>query len=110
MFKRIFPIVFAFLLLGAHFSRNENDIIAVMTVLLPLLLLVKQAWVIHLLQIIAYLGGVIWIETTYSLVVGRLAEDQPWTRLVIILAVVSIFTFWAGYWLKGPVIKKKYGL
>ncbi len=108
MFKRLFPIIFALILLGAHFSRNNNDILAIICVLLPFLLFIKRMWVIYLLQTIAYLGGVIWAYTTYSLVVGRLSEGQPWLRLLIILAVVALFTIWSAYWVKSPAVKEKY--
>ncbi len=108
MFKRLFPIIFALILLGAHFSRNNNDILAIICVLLPFLLFIKRIWVIYLLQTIAYLGGVIWAFATYTLVVGRLSEGQPWLRLLIILAVVALFTIWSAYWAKGPAVKEKY--
>jgi len=108
MFKRIFPIVFALILLAAHFSRNGNNILAIVSLLLPFLLFIKQIWVIHLLQAVTYLGGLAWAFGAYTLVNMRISFGQPWTRLLIIMAVVTVFTIWAGYWVKGPVVKEKY--
>ena len=108
MFKRTFPLIIALILLVAHFSRNGSNLLAVTSVLLPFLLFIKQIWVIYLLQAVTYLGGLIWAVGTYTLVAGRMETGQPWIRMFIILLVVTGFTIWAGYWLKGPVVKEKY--
>ncbi|KAA3610476.1 MAG: hypothetical protein D8M58_05305 [Calditrichaeota bacterium] len=108
MFKRLFPIILALILLGAHFSRNSYNLLAMVSVLLPFLLFVKRMWVIHLLQGTVFLGGLSWAISTYTLVMGRISFGQPWTRLFIILFIVTLFTFWAGYWVKGPKVIEKY--
>jgi hypothetical protein len=108
MFKRLFPICFAMVLLAAHFSRNGNTLLAFATILVPFLLFIKQRWVIYFLQTFAWLGSLSWAVGTYNLVTNRMAYGQPWTRMFIILSIVTLFTIWAAYWLNGAAVKEKY--
>jgi len=108
MFLRITPIIFAFLLLGAHFLRGGNTVLIVVSVVAPCLLLVKKRWILLLLQWLAYCGALVWIHTTLVLVRQRLATDAPWGRMLLILSGVTLFTLWAGYLLNSDVVKRRY--
>ena len=108
MALRIFSVVFAFLLLGAHFMRAENNLIAILCILIPLLLLVKKKFIPILLQCLLYLGGLIWVHATVQYVRIRMAEGTDWVRLILILGSVSLFTIFAGLLLNSKVIKERY--
>jgi hypothetical protein len=105
---RIILLIIAWILLGAHFLRDNNLIVAIVCLLVPLLLLVKKRWVLLLLQILTYVGVVIWLNTTYSIVQERISLGDPWIRVVVILGGVALFTTLAGLLLNSKVIKEKY--
>ena len=108
MFLRTIPIIFAYLLLGAHFLRSGNTIFIVVSVLAPCLLLVKKRWTLLLIQWLAYCGTLVWIHTTLVLVRQRIAIGATWGRMLLILSGVVLFTLWAGYLLNSDVVKRRY--
>ncbi len=108
MFIRIVPLFLAALLLAAHFWRAGNLFVAVLCLLVPLLLLVRQRWSLWMVQGLAYGGGGIWLVTTLEIVQQRLKLGQSWGRLVLILGAVTLFTVAAGLMLNTKVIKEKY--
>jgi hypothetical protein len=108
MFLRIVLLIFAFLLLGAHFLRSGNIFLIVVSVLTPCLLLVKKRWSLLLLRWLTYFGALVWIHTTFVLVRQRIAIGAPWGRMLLILAGVTVFTFCAGYLLNSDVVKRRY--
>ena len=79
----IMPIT-ASVLLAAHFSRVQNDFLAIFCLIFPLILLIKKNWIIWIYQIYLVTGGVIWIETTIKLRQIRVSEGEPWIKLVVI--------------------------
>ena len=108
MFLRIIPVIFAFLLLGAHFLRSGNTMFIFVSVLAPSLLLVKKHWTLLLTQGLTYCGSLVWIHTTVVLARQRIAIGAPWGRMLLILAGVTVFTFCAGYLLNSDVVKRRY--
>jgi asparagine N-glycosylation enzyme membrane subunit Stt3 len=110
MVLRLVPLIVAALLLGAHFLRDGNLGLMVVSVLVPLLLLIKRRWSLIVVQLLAYVGTVIWIQTTIMIVQERLAQGMSWVRVVIILGVVALLTAWAGWLLNSAVVKEKYSV
>lgn len=108
MVLRLVPLLVAALLLGAHFLRVGNLGLMAVSVLVPFLLLIKRRWSLIVVQLLAYVGTVIWIQTTIMIVQERLARGMPWVRVVIILGVVALFTAWAGWLLNSAVVKENY--
>ena len=105
---RVIPVILAALLLGAHFWRAGNLVLAVMCGLMPLLLFIKQRWSWLTVQLFAYAGVAIWLYTTVTFVQERIYWGQPWLRLVFILGGVALFTAWAGFLLNSPRVKVRY--
>lgn len=86
--------VFSSILLAAHFSRIQNDWLALISLLFPLILLIKRGWILKIYQVYLLAGGIIWVERALYLRQLRLDNDQPWLRLIIILfGVVSLTMF-----------------
>ena len=86
------PAVLSLLILGAHFSRNDQTILMILSVGLPLLLLVKKPWTIWILQLALLLGSIEWVWSTLDLIEVRKAIGEDWQRLAIILFSVAAFT------------------
>ena len=105
MWWRIALLSIAYLVLGAHFLRFGNTIVAVLVALAPLLLLLRQAWIVILLQV-GLLAGVlfVWAPTTYHLVNVRQLFGLPWEKTAIILSLVMAFSV-AVSWSAGALKK-----
>ncbi len=100
----ILPI-FSLLLLAAHFSRNNIPYLPYIFLILPLLFLVRKNFIRVGIQIILFIGGFIWIYATYHYVNIRISQGQNWLRLLIILAIVSILTFYSSLLMNSENIK-----
>ena len=104
----ITPIVFSCLLLGAHFLRSGNFLLAVLCVFIPLLLLIKKRWVSVVLQLVAYMGGMVWLDTAIDVVRKRISMGLPWNKPVIILGTVALITILSGLLLNLKAVREKY--
>ena len=91
-FLRLSPVILSFLLLAAHFYRAGQVALAAICALLPLLLLLRRPWVPRLFQALLGLGALEWLRTLYVFASMRVAFEQPWGRLALILGAVALFT------------------
>lgn len=89
---KLSPVFISALLLAAHFYRSELYPLVIMSLSFPALLLFKIKWADITVQILLILGGLEWIRTTYYFALERQAEGMPYTRMVIILGLVALFT------------------
>ena len=108
MMFSIIPLIFSCLLLGAHFLRSGNPLFTLLCILLPFLLLIKRLWVLLIVQLFMYAGGIIWVNTAIHLMRKRITLSLPWNKPVIILGVVAGFTILSGLLLNLKGIKEKY--
>lgn len=90
-----FPILSS-VVLAAHFSRANNDWLAVMCLLFPVILLSKKEWAMRVFQVFLVLGGIAWLERTLFLVRLRQRMNMPWVRLAVILGLVALYTFFSA--------------
>lgn len=107
-FVRLLPVLIGFLLLAAHFSRNDVTTLVVVSLALPFLLLVRRPWVPRLFQVLLILGGVEWVRSMVMHISRRQAEGEPWTRLAIILGVVALLTACAGLVFRNSKLRRRY--
>ena len=105
IFRFSLPVL-SCLLLGAHFSRGDNDYLAVACLVFPLILLSKKEWVMRVFQVFLVLGGVVWIERTLSLIRLRQRMNMPWIRLAVILFLVALFTFLSALVFRNKKIRE----
>mgnify|MGYP000128504365 FL=1 len=89
---RLLPVIVSFLLLGAHFYRAGAGLAAGLCAAFPLLLFLRQWWVPRVFQVLLVLGALEWLHTLYAFARIRIALEQPWTRLAVILGAVALFT------------------
>jgi len=84
-------IFFSSLMLAAHFSRNEQDILGLLILVFPLFLGLDKKWLWQLQTIILGTGTVVWVYATYVLLNIRLDAEQPYIRLLLILSLIIIY-------------------
>lgn len=107
---QLLPVILSFLLLGAHFYRAGWVVLTGLCVALLFLLFLRKPWVPRLFQAILLLGAVEWFRTLYVFAAMRIAWDEPWTRLALILGGVALFTALSGLVFQGRRLKAFYGL
>ena len=108
MILRTTLIILAALLLAAHFLRAGNIALVVICLMAPLLLLIRQRWSLIVLQLLAYIGSAIWLNTLFGLVSERILLGRSWGGVVAILGTVTLGTILAGLLLNSPAIKARY--
>ena len=110
-FVKLLPVMLSALLLGAHFFRADLVPLAVVVALLPAVLVVKRAWAARLAQLVLALGALEWLRTLIVLVAARREMGQPWTRLAVILGLVTLVTLGAGLMFSwSAALRKRYRL
>ena len=107
---RLFPVIFSFLILSAHFSRAGSPLLLIIFLLLPLLLFIKKTWVVRLIQIFLVIGSIEWIRILFVYTNERQAIGQPYIRLIIILGVVALFTGLSALVFRNQALRKRYKL
>ena len=110
MRSRIINYSFMILLLAAHFSRANNNILAIVTLAIPLLLFVKKSWVIDVLQGMGYLSALFWIYGAYQYIQLRIEAGEGWIRLLLIMGAIALYSVWSSYFLRSKQIKDTYGI
>jgi ferredoxin len=100
--------VLSSILLAAHFSRIQNDKLALFCLAFTAILLIKKPWIRWIFQIYLTLGGFVWLERALFLRAMRLEEGRAWIRLVIILGGVALLTFYSAWLLRKPKVRTLY--
>ncbi len=103
----ILPILSS-ILLAAHFSRIQQDGLALTALLFPLILLIKRTWVRRIYQLVLVFGGMVWFERLIYLRSIRISEGRPWIRLAAILGAVALMTFLSALPLEKDKLRRLY--
>ena len=106
---RLIPVILSFLLLAAHFYRSGLVVLTVICVALLFLLFIRESWIPRLFQFLLILGALEWLRSLYYFAAMRIAWDQPWTRLAIILGAVALFTALSGLVFSNKAVRATYG-
>ena len=109
-FLRLLPVIFAFGLLAAHFSRAGLFPFVLLSLGIPLLLLIKKPWAARTIQVFLLLGAIEWIRAMLGYIDIRKTIGDDWGRLAIILITVSLLTALSGLVFRGKSLKKRYEL
>ena len=107
---RLFPVIFSFIILSAHFSRAGLPLLSLIFLLMPFLLLIKQVWVVRFIQIILIVGSIEWIRILFVYINERQAIGEPYFRLIIIIGIVALFTGLSALAFKNQSLKERYKL
>lgn len=104
------PVVISFMLLAAHFLRESQMLFVVCALALPFLLLLRKGWAVRVVQFALLLGVIEWVKTLLALQAIRVENGMPWTRLVLIIAGVALFTGCSALVFFHASLKQKYML
>lgn len=107
---RVFPVIFSFLLLAAHFSRANLLPLAILALLIPLLLFVKRSWSARTIQVLLFFGAFEWVRIMFYYIEIRKSIGDDWTRLAIILSFVALITLASGLIFQTKKLRQVYGL
>lgn len=107
---RLLPVILAFGLLAAHFSRANIFPAVLVSLLTPFLLLIRKAWIARSIQILLLIGAAEWIRSMLGYINVRKEIGEDWGRLAIILVTVALLTACAGLVFRGRSLKKRYHL
>ena len=105
---RLLPVIFSALLMSAHFSYVNMDNLAIVCLILPFLLFIRQQWVARVFQVLLIIGSLVWIERLWSLAQIRQDQGEPWIRLIIILGAVALFTGLSALMFQSRSLKERY--
>jgi len=105
---RLMPVILSFLLLAAHFYRAGNLVLTALGIGVLFVLVLKKSWVPRVFQVLLVLGALEWLRALYYFAAMRIAWDQPWTRLALILGGVALFTALSGLVFKSEKLRARY--
>ncbi len=104
------PAVLACLILAAHFLRSFTLPLVLVFLLLPLLLTVRKAWAVRVVQVALVMGAFEWVMTTLSILGDRRATGEPFGRMVLIMGTVTLLTLLAAVALECRASRRRFGL
>ncbi len=107
---RLLPVILAFGLLAAHFSRADMLPAVIVSLLTPFLLLIRKAWIARSIQILLVIGALEWIRSMFGYIQVRKEIGEDWGRLAIILVAVALLTACSALVFRGKSLKKRYHL
>jgi len=107
---RLLPVILAFGLLAAHFSRADMLPAVVVSLITPFLLLIRRPWIARSIQILLLIGAAEWIRSMFGYIVVRKEIGEDWGRLAIILVTVALLTACSALVFRGKALKKRYQL
>lgn len=95
-------------LTAAHFSRAGSYVLVTLSLVTPLLFLIKRRWSLMLLQLAAYGATLNWMLVIVLLVQMRQQVGRPWTTAALILGAVALLTLLAGLLLNSRGLRERY--
>ena len=104
------PIALSLVVLGAHFMRYGNTIGVIGSVVLIALLFIRRPWAARAMQVALVLAALEWLHTLYDLTQVRMALEQPFARMVVILGAVAAVTACSSLLFQLCPLKTIYGL
>ena len=83
------------------------NILAVVSLLLPFLLLVRTKWATFILQLSLFAGSAEWVRSTLAYIRIRISLEEDWLRLAIILFSVALITFISAMLLSSKAVRDR---
>ncbi len=104
----LIPAVLSFLLLGAHFLRDGSVALLVVSLMVPLVLLIRRRWVARAVQVMLVIAALEWVWTAIVLAEERMAAGEPWQRMAVILGGVALWTACSALLFETPPLRRRY--
>ena len=108
MKSKIYYLIFASLLIAAHFLRGDHYIAVLICLTIPFLLLVKKRWALRTVQGALGIAAIIWLYTLYSIIQKRIATGESWVVAAVILLIVAAYTLFTAWIFNRPNILDEY--
>lgn len=105
---RLLPLILSALLVAAHIMRFYGLLAAILVLLLLGTLFFRTKWILRCWQGVLVAATFMWINTTYDIIQVRLALNQPWLRLIVIMCTIIVLTIFSIFWLENKKIKAFY--
>jgi len=102
--------VLALLLLAAHFVHAGLWPVAAACVAAVALIGVGKPWAARVLQALLACGAIEWVLTAATIAQLRIAHQQPYLRMLLILGSVAAFTVLAALAFQRPALTRRFGL
>lgn len=103
---RTIIVFLAYWVMAAHFLREGNVIVVSALVALPFTLFLNKEFVFRMLQAGLVIGVfAVWLPTIYHIAEYRLATEQPWVRMALIMSTVILFNL-SCVWNLNTLIKQ----
>ncbi len=96
------------LIFAAHFLRTGNLGATIAVLLFLPLMTMRQRWIKIVLQFGFTFAALFWLKTTLEMVIFRMATDEAWTRMAIIMAVVVCVCGASALLLNHPFITARF--
>jgi hypothetical protein len=106
----IVAVFLSFAVLAAHFLRSGEIVLVGATLCLLVLLAIPKAWAARVLQLVLLAASIEWIRTMVEIVHARMAAGMPYTRTVLILSGVALYTLATAFAFHLPAMRRRYGL
>lgn len=90
--------------------RAGQEYMMLLALILPLLLFVRKSWVPRVFQLVLLLGAIEWLRSLFVFAQMRIAFDEPWLRLAVILGAVALFTALSGLVFRARALRERYRL
>ncbi len=107
---RLLPVILAFGLLAAHFSRANMPPAVIVSLITPFLLLIRKPWIARSIQVLLLIGAAEWVRSMLGYIQVRKEIGEDWGRLAIILVTVALLTACSALVFRGKSLKKRYHL
>ena len=107
---QVILVVVCLLMLWAHFLRAGAILLAAFCVAMMALLFVRRPWAGRVLQVVLVFGMAVWLLTLVSTATDRIAQGDPWLRLVAILGMVAGVTGLTARTLQRGALGRHFGL
>jgi hypothetical protein len=109
-FIKLLPVILSLLLLGAHFFRAGIIVLVLLVIVVLFMLLIRQPWVVRLVQFVLIVGGLEWVRTLLAIVNLRQMSGGPWMRLSLILGGVALLTMCSALVFRFKSLRELYNL
>jgi hypothetical protein len=104
----IFMPIISYLLLSAHFFRAGNLYLSIISIIFPILLLIKNRFIPFIVQLGLIFGVFVWIKTFFKFLHIYQRFHMPFTKAGAIIASVALFTFISIFVFNIRTIRQRY--
>lgn len=102
------PLIISSLLMAAHLYRYGSTYLAASCLFLLILLFIKNRWIPRLFTIAMFIYATEWLRTLTVFIRLYSENEQPVTRLAIILGTVVLATLLSTLVFKTKTMKQRY--